>query len=227
MEKVDRIRAHHTSRIFRIIHAATKPFPWKWDKIWKASGVTSYIKRGLVLETQKGPISVKSIRLSSGPTRSSLTIYLDDDNLVTTDQIDTHEDAATETAMIMTREIQLQTGMRLALPEIMMETHYAMPAPKDVVDHAMEEDLRSKKIYFDRSGGRSETETPDPEIGKIWLDLPEILLSMKADITQIKANMVDVIDIAREEIDIIKGLDKRTRDLEKALEETQTGGMYQ
>ena len=151
----------------------------------------------------------------------------DDDNLVTTDQIDTHEDAATETAMIMTREIQLQTGMRLALPEIMMETHYAMPAPKDVVDHAMEEDLRSKKIYFDRSGGRSETETSDPEIGKIWLDLPEILLSMKADITQIKANMVDVIDIAREEIDIIKGLDKRTRDLEKALEETQTGGMYQ
>ena len=226
-EKVDKIRAHHTSRIFRINSPAIKPFPWSWDKSWKASGVTTYIKRNLTLETRNGPISVKSLRLSSGPTRSSLTIYLDDDNLFTSDQIDTHEDAATETAMIITREIQLRTGMILSLPEIMLETHYAIPAPADIVDHAIEDGIKSDKIIFDRSMGKSETETTDPDIAVTWVDLPDILKGFREDINQIKTNMIDLITITKDEIDTIKGLDKRTRDLEKALEETKTGGMYQ
>lgn len=226
LENVDRIRAHHTSRIFRIIQAPTKPLPWKWERSWKASGVMNYIKRDLTIETQEGPISVKSIRLTSGPKRSSLTIYLDDDNLITSDQIRTHEDNATETALILAREIQIRSGMRLGLPEIMMETHYGLPAPPDIVDHAMSEGIRTDKIYFDRSRGKSETETPDPDIAAIWTDLPDILSSMQKDISEVKNNMISVIDVMKDEVDIIKGLDKRTRDLEKSLEETQIGNMY-
>jgi hypothetical protein len=218
-----RIRSHHTSRLFKITHPPTRPFPWLWDNEWMFGSVHHHHARNLSIETSEGKIVVKGLRWSEGPKSSSITIWNDEDDIKTPEEIAVHSDISTEKAILVASEVQRLTGMRLALPEIMQKTHLALDAPPEIVKSALENDLKGEKTWFDRSKGGSEIETDDEEIAITWLNLPDILKSLRSDLNQVKTTVESIGGYLKDNTEALqtiaeglKEVDKRTKFLEGA-----------
>ena len=157
------VRGHRTGRLFKLTSPPKRNWPWLWDNYWTESNVNFYIVRDLDLETPDGQIHIKSLRFIEGPRSSSITIWVDDDEILDGFQLLAHDDYATEVSILAVNEIARRTGLRIALPEVPQETEYGIPAPPGVVDVALEEDLRTETTHFDRSKGDGEVETTDRE----------------------------------------------------------------
>lgn len=176
---IPNLRSHHTSRLFKVTSPPTGPWPWLWDKDWNPSGSCQMsLVRDIVLDTVEGPIKVKALRYVQG---RSLTIWLDEDHLETPEQVQAHEDVATEIAILIAKEVQSMTGIRLGLPEVMQPSHYAMEAPPDV--------------WVDTSLGPLELETDNPDKAEVWLRLPEVIQGLKDDVATLKANQVELVGL--------------------------------
>ena len=132
----------------------------------------------IVLDTVEGPIKVKALRYIQD---RSLTIWLDEDHLETPEQVQAHEDAATEIAILIAKEVQSMTGVRLGLPEVMQPSHYAMEAPPDV--------------WVDTSLGTPELETDNPNKAEVWLRLPEVIQGLQDDIDGLKERQVALVGL--------------------------------
>lgn len=230
------VRAHRTGRHFKVTHRPKRSWPWLWDNYWSRSGVDYYIVRDIEISTQEGQIRAKAVRYIQGPRSSSLTIWVEDEALSDGFQVLAHEDTATETAILVANEIARRTGLRIALPEVIQPTEYAIAAPSNVVDAALEEDLKAKDVHFDRSKGAGEIETTDRDIAITWLHLPEELRILREGLREVKetvealgeyakGNNETVLEISK----AIQTLDKRTRFLEDPVKivEDPPEEMYQ
>lgn len=219
------VRGHRTGRLFRLTSSPTSDWPWKWDNIWERSGVRYHIVRDLTIETVDGPVPIKSLRYIEGPESSNITIWTDDDEILDGFQLLAHDDYATEVSILAVNEIARRTGLRVALPEIPQDTEYGMKAPPDVVDVALEEDLRTETIHFDRSKGDGEVETTDRDVALTWLHLPEELAALRNRQREVRETLVEVVSLAEETqktfeaiTERIEALDRRTKFLEDPVE---------
>jgi DNA-binding transcriptional ArsR family regulator len=220
------VRGHRTGRIFRLTSPPKRCWPWLWDNSWVRSGVNHYVVRNLPIETIEGTINVKSIRYVEGPVNSSLTIWIDDEDLKDGFQILAHEDYATETSILVVNEIARRTGLRVSLPEILGPgTEYGVRAPPGVVDVALEEGIETDKVHFDRSKGDGEVETTDRDIALTWIHLPEELKLLRQRQDKIQEALVEIGKLAESfnrtfeaVTERIEDLDKRTRFLEDPVE---------
>lgn len=189
------LRSHHTSRLFKVIDRPNRPWPWFWDKTWNPSGKCEMsVVRDILMDTSEGPIKVRAIRYVQD---RSLTIWLDEDHLETPEQVLAHQDVATETAILVAKEVQSTTGLSLGLPEVMQPSHFAVDAPPDV--------------WLDKSLGTMELETNNPDTAGVWLRLPEVIQKIQVDIDGLKANQIAFLEA-------IDGLTGTLRTIEKALE---------
>jgi hypothetical protein len=200
-------------------------WPWKWHRKWERSGVRYHVIRNQILSTNYGPIKVKSLRYIEGPKSASITIWTDDDEIRDGFQLLAHDDFATETAILVVNELAKRTGLRVALPETPQETEYGMVAPPGVVDVALEEDLRTDTVHFDRSKGNGEVETTDRDIALTWLHLPEELKNLREGLREVRETISALGDYAKDNnetvqtlAETIKDLDKRTKFLEEPPE---------
>ena len=105
---------------------------------------------------------------------------MDEDHLLTVEQVQAHADASTEKAILIAAEVQTLMGMSLGPPKVMQASHYATDAPPDV--------------WVDCSPGHPEIETDNPVTASIWLDLPNILRELRADIQGLKDNQVEIVE---------------------------------
>ena len=182
------LRSHHTSRKFNMVEPPSREWGILWDCEWPASGVRNHVARNLQISTADGDIKVKAIRLSIGKKRSSLTVWVDADYLLTPTQLGTHEDHATEIAQAVANELASRTGARFALPEIMQDTHYAMRVPG---------------TWMDKSTGEPELETSERAVALTWMTLPTIIKGLRDDITGIRDAVQEIVGLDQ---DVSKGL---------------------
>jgi hypothetical protein len=186
------LRSHHTSRLFKVVDPPTRPWPWLWDKSWNPSGRCEFLLvRDILIDTREGPVNVKALRYIEG---RSMTIWLDEDHLLTEDQVEAHQDTATETAILVAKEVQEMTGAVLGLPEVMQASHYAADAPPDV--------------WLDRSMGTPEIETDKAAIASLWLRLPEVIQGLREDIEGLQERQVALLELVEAQNEAI-GLVRR------------------
>ena len=148
-----------------------------------------HIVRGLTIITREGPVIVKALRWVED---KSLTIWLDEDALITGDQVEGHEDDATDTALLVAREVQRTTGMVLGLPEVMQDSHYAIPLPPGV--------------WIDRSTGDLEMETTKKSLASTWADLDTIIDGLRQDQETLRSQMVDLVALIESNHKAIEGV---------------------
>lgn len=177
------LRSHHTSRKFNMVSPPLRPWGLIWDREWVASNVHHHVARKIIISTSEGDISVKTIRLSIGKQRSSLTVWADEDYLLTTVQLHSHEDHATEISILVANELALRTGARFALPEIMQDTHYALPVPG---------------TWLDKSPGVPELETSDKKVALTWMTLPDIIKGLKSDLKEVRDAVQQIVGLEQE-----------------------------
>jgi hypothetical protein len=192
--EVTQVRAHHTSRLFKVTHPPKRAFPFLWDKSWEASGVRMHLARGIIITTREGPVKVKALRWVED---KSLTVWLDNSTLITGEQVLAHEDTATETAILVAREVQRATGMVLGLPEVMQDTHYAIPLPPDV--------------WIDRSLGSPEVETTKKGLASSWADLDTIIQGLRDEQEALANQMMDLVGLIEANHKAIETLSKVLR----------------
>lgn len=179
-EELPIIRSHHTSRKFNMVEPPSRPWGFMWDKNWLASGVHQHVARSVTISTAEGDIKVKSIRLTVGKRRSSLTVWVDEDFILTPAQLEGHEDHATDIAILVANELALRTGARFALPEIMQDTHYALPVPG---------------TWMDKSPGEPELETSQRDVALTWMTLPTIIKALKSDLNDIREAVQEIVGV--------------------------------
>lgn len=187
-EEAPMLRSHHTSRKFNMVGAPKRSWGILWDAEWTASSVRHHVARDLTISTADGDIKVKAIRLSIGKKRSSLTVWVDEDHLLTPSQLATHEDHATEIAMAVANELASRTGARFALPEIMQDTHYAMSVPG---------------TWMDKSTGTPEIETSEQDVALTWMTLPTIIKDLRGDLKDIRDAVQQIVGV---EQDVTEGM---------------------
>ena len=229
------VRGHRSGRLFKLTERPSKGWPWLWDNHWVRSGVKYHLIRDLTLETPDGQVHIKSMRYIEGPKSASITIWTDDDHITDGFQLLGHDDYSTEVSIIAVREIAKRTGLRVALPEVPQPTEYGMNAPPGVVDRALEEDLGTDKVWFDRSKGKGEIETTDKDIALTWLHLPEHIETLRKGLQEVKTALVSLGEYAKDNNETVKTiseavevLDKRTRVLvdEMPIIDDPWEGMY-
>lgn len=189
--------------------------------------------RDVEIETVDGPIPIKSLRYVVGPMKASITIWVDDDHIADGFQLLAHDDYATEISILAVNEIARRTGLRVGLPETPQPTEYGMKAPPGVVDVALDEDLRTETVHFDRSKGDGEVETTDRDVALTWLHLPDELRILREGLREIREGLKAYAEENNETIkalsDAARELDRRTRFLEDPVEivDDPWEGMYQ
>lgn len=214
------LRSHHTSRKFNMTEPPSRGWGLLWDQEWLASGVRHHVARNIVISTADGNIKIKAIRLSIGKRRSSLTVWVDADYLLTTAQLEGHEDHATEIALSVANELSLRTGARFALPEIMQDTQYALTVPG---------------TWMDKSTGKPELETSEQDVALTWMTLPTIIKDLKSDLNDIKEAVQEIVGVEQEVAggmgaikDGLQNIDGRVKVLEGAFPQVENHqGMYQ
>ena len=219
-ERAPILRSHHTSRKFNMVSPPSRSWGILWDHEWDASGVHNHVARNVVVSTADGDINVKAIRLSIGKKRSSLTVWVDADYLLTPSQLDGHEDHATEVAMAVANELASRTGARFALPEIMQDTHYAMEVPG---------------TWMDKSPGEPELETSERDVALTWMTLPTIIKGLKSDLNDIREAVQEIVGVEQEVAggmgaikDGLENLNDRVKALEGIFPQVDNSdGMFQ
>lgn len=220
------VRGHGTGILFHLTTQPKREWPWaSWDNHWTRSEVDYYIKRDVQIETKDGEIHIKSLRFIDGPKSSSITIWVDDEDLLDGFQLLAHEDYATEVSILAVNEIARRTGLRVALPEIPRPTEYGIQAPPGVVDVALEEGIETETVHFDRSKTDGEVETTDRDIALTWIHLPDELRILREGLKDVREGLEALGDYAKDNnetaevlLNAVSTLDKRTKFLEDDVE---------
>jgi hypothetical protein len=137
--------------------------------------------KDVTLPTREGPISLYSLRYIQGRDKSSVTLYLREESLTTSEEVDAFDAYTAKMAILVAGSLQRCTGIGLALCEVMQPPHYAIEAPEEVVGAALAEGIQGPETWADRSNGSPEMETSRASTAALWLTLEPTLQGLRED----------------------------------------------
>jgi len=204
--KVPEIENHLICYQFPVVERPVN-LPPNWTRHWDASTVL-YWEWELELDWIEVPDTPKwaRVRYIEGPEKKSLAIWVEKQNASSDpDVVEKFPERAQDRSQRIANFFQLQWGFKLGLIGEYQPSHYAMEMDRDVVDHAVENGIRTEEVYFDRSDGHRHMETKIHDIAKVWANMPRILdgLAKSDDVLS-----TDILDVKRIVIKLVDNTEK-------------------